>query len=285
MGNATGPQRFALEHVRQLEEFWPQVRDGDPEGVHQARVATRRIRAALPLTWGLPEGVPDMFRSLGKRLGRARELDVTSALLTDLELRLPNAAAAIGALREEIEPRRQRVRRRLIKALDGINVRALGRAIASAPRGTARVTRIWHPWERALRGEVQRRAADVGHAIDRASGVLIPRRLHDLRIATKKLRYAMEIGLTSGVLRNGVALQTLKRVQDVLGQLHDRQVLARCLKRASLDAAGLREGATILDSVLSMESSRLHGKYLRLREELVACLSNGRRISVQRSAA
>ena len=70
-----------------------------------------------------------------------------------------------------------------------------------------------------------------------------PRALHDLRIAAKRLRYLLEL------TGPGEAVKPLKRLQDVLGEIHDCDVhlpAVRVLARESpeREARGLRTLAT-----------------------------------------
>ena len=93
------------EEVATLESYLSAVRDGDPEVIHQARVATRRIRELLPLT---AEGrrsdtvdeLADEFRSVGRSLGAVRDADVQTALLRSLETRIPGATPTLVLLRQ-----------------------------------------------------------------------------------------------------------------------------------------------------------------------------------------
>jgi hypothetical protein len=48
MHEPSTPKNYTLSHLRQLQENWPVVQDADVDGVHEARIVTRRIRAVLP---------------------------------------------------------------------------------------------------------------------------------------------------------------------------------------------------------------------------------------------
>ncbi|HUF47098.1 MAG TPA: CHAD domain-containing protein, partial [Vicinamibacterales bacterium] len=70
--------------ARALRRHLRRARDGDVEGVHQARVASRRLREMLPLA-GL--AAPDEVRALtrvvrrvGRLFGPVREIDVSRAI-------------------------------------------------------------------------------------------------------------------------------------------------------------------------------------------------------------
>jgi len=60
----------------------------DVDAVHDARVATRRFRAALPFVYTAPQPIADELRRIGRALGGVRELDATKDLLTRLESRI-----------------------------------------------------------------------------------------------------------------------------------------------------------------------------------------------------
>src|SRR5688572_4338706 len=82
----------------------PGIREGNGGAVHDARVATRRLRALLPIVMaGLPEeqreATSATLRRIGRALGGARDADVSVKQLKALELRIPFAARAITTLR------------------------------------------------------------------------------------------------------------------------------------------------------------------------------------------
>ena len=95
-----------------------------------------------------------------------------------------------------------------------------------------------------------------------------------MRIAAKKLRYAIEIADESGAAPCGDTLKVIKRVQDALGRLHDLQILQHHV--AAVGAAPRRRrstpdaGLAILSRLIEDECRHLHGRYVaqlpRLRE-------------------
>jgi CHAD domain-containing protein len=265
MRQSSNPQKFVLEQLHDLEELWTRVRDGDGEAIHQARVTTRRIRAGLPHIRGVSTEAAEGIRRIGRKLGRVRELDVMTELLRHLQPELPEAANVIAALQQRVAQLLERRRRRLIKALDDINLGRLRRHLASAPAGLAIISSLWHDWRRDVRRELRRRAFNVHAAIERASGVYMPNRSHDVRVAIKKLRYTLELAMATGFSMNRALLSELEAAQKVLGHLHDWRVVAQEIQHLDV-GAGLARGRAVLDSVVNVESSRLHRKYLRLRE-------------------
>src|SRR5262245_58652192 len=91
------PISLLREQVHILGSQLEAVRDGDADGVHQARVATRRIRELLRLTAdgrrnGTADELADEFRLVGRSLAAVRDADVQATLLRSLETRIPGAA-------------------------------------------------------------------------------------------------------------------------------------------------------------------------------------------------
>ena len=80
------PATVLQSEIDALLGYLPLVRDGDVEGVHGARVVTRRLREALPLfARSFPDDVRRVKRIVkraGRRLGSVRELDVMDAELS-----------------------------------------------------------------------------------------------------------------------------------------------------------------------------------------------------------
>ena len=100
---------------------------------------------------------------------------------------------AIAKLRQLLRQERQRLHADMCNQVARVDVDKLRRrAVAAAARRTeARVARdpkrVADAQERAARRAVRLRAA-----IDNAAGLYLPDRLHEVRIAVKKLRYALE---------------------------------------------------------------------------------------------
>ena len=82
-----------------------------------------------------------------------------------------------------------------------------------------------HSWRSALALRIARRARRLDTAIADAGQIYAPEALHDVRIATKKFRYALEIADESAAAPCKETLRVIKRVQDALGRLHDLQIL------------------------------------------------------------
>lgn len=269
LGGST--QRYLSRHLECLRSQWSGVLDADIESVHQARVATRRIRAALPLLPHATRADRRFFRDTGRRLGKVRELDVLDAQLDELEDKVPSTTAGLAAVRRDIRERQERARRRMVKALMRVNLRAVDQRLVH-PGFTAHVTSYWYDPADAMRREVivasDRAAASIGHA----GGVYMPNRLHSVRIELKKLRYDVEIADGMRVVNGGELLPELKKSQDRLGRLHDLQVLLSALeaRHAREDEGSVARELSVLEAVVAAECRALHLKYKENREQLLA---------------
>ncbi|MBM4244815.1 MAG: CHAD domain-containing protein [Deltaproteobacteria bacterium] len=118
----------------------------DPEGVHDMRVASRRLRAALKVfaPWLAPEDlarIAPAVRTLTRALGRVRELDVLRLRLSGLGTHAtPPRAIAIECVDARLARQRRRARARMMAAfakvdLDRLDAR-LQRLVARLERDT-----------------------------------------------------------------------------------------------------------------------------------------------------
>lgn len=261
--------------VATLDAAVPAARGGEPVAVHQARVASRRLREVVPVLEPVaPSAVSagEAVRRVTRALGPVRELDVTSAIYaewTAASPRHPLAHAAVGrtlararataivTMRRTLSPA-QLARLRL--ALDALGGEAAGVAVAEvAATVQARVT------ERARR---------VVRALDRLGILYAPERLHAVRIAVKQLRYALEVRGRLRRVPTAASLRHLRAVQETLGRAHDlhvlgehlRQVEARLVTRSRPAAADLGRLAAEIDDACRA----LHAVFLRRRVALRA---------------
>jgi CHAD domain-containing protein len=259
----------------------PAVRDADAEGVHAARVATRRLREALPLfVRSHPDDVErvcELVKMAGQRLGRVRVLDVMDEELARRAGRMPMAMHAIGAARRTVARRRDAARRRMIKTLDRLQLDGRGR-LRLRPRGYLRrafAGGTAHGWPEVLRARIASRAEDLRLAIDHAGGVYFPNRLHSLRVIIKKLRYSVELAGLSGLWHCEEAVGELKKAQETLGRIHDAQVLLESMDRLMGDDKVEGREVALLKGDLEGDIAERHAKYLaqrvRLREACTAC--------------
>jgi CHAD domain-containing protein len=244
----------------------PRVRDGDPDAIHQARIATRQLRELLPLLHQDRRRLQtsmDVARTAGRALGRVRELDVLSSLLRKYEERVPATASATTAARARLAGQQDAARRWLIKRLDAIDFQPLrtaaGRSSFLTPHRGA--------WKNVLRDHLATHARNAREALHHASGVYLPNRSHSLRIRVKRLRYAMEAAEHTGLFRAPEALEDVKRVQARLGQIRDAHLLRSGLADW-LGSDSHSDAARTLTGVLDAEVQRRQQQFLLMRDTL-----------------
>jgi CHAD domain-containing protein len=119
-----------------------------------------------------------------------------------------------------------------------------------------------------------RRTRQLRAAVSAAGEDYAPAPLHAVRIAVKKLRYALELAHELKVLPSQRAITQLKGAQEMLGTMHDMQVLSERLVRtiAALPADAPVDTARALDRVrtlLDTRSREQHARYLLVRSRLV----------------
>ena len=118
-------------------------------------------------------------------------------------------------------------------------------------------------WDEVLAAQLRERAGTLRAALDRAGGVLFPNRLHGARIAMKKLRYAIEISIATGHRELDDVLRPLRKSQELLGRLHDLDVLSGALRA---------EDAMRLIPFVDFQRRRVHQRYLSRRAAVIeAC--------------
>lgn len=208
----------------------------DPDAVHDLRVALRRCRAVGAV---MEEVDPDpawremrkLGRKLFRQLGELRDTQV----LEDW----------VKTLSQETDP----IRQRLLRNLGARENELRAAAVRVANKFDEKA---WKKLERTLRGRARlvppdRLAAEY-LALERleaakelhaqAQRTEKPKAWHELRIGVKRFRYTVENLLPA---RYEVWGADLKRLQDLLGDVHDLDVLAETLK----DDGGVPESAEL----------------------------------------
>ena len=250
----------------------PQALAGDDVGVHQARVASRRLREAVPvLSSGLHGSKAGKagrkIRRLTQALGTVRELDVTLTLIDEVGTRPGVSKNALSEVRAHVMAEREERRRMMRERLEHVNMPKLERRLESVRRAVA-ASSPEHAWRSALAERLVTRARRLDNAIEAAGQIYAPEALHQVRIAAKKLRYALEIADETKAASCTPELRLMKRVQDALGRLHDLQVLqhhvGEVAARPQPRRAAGDPGLAMLSRVVEDECRLLHAKYIAL---------------------
>jgi CHAD domain-containing protein len=278
------PSRYELLQKR-LDRFTRMlhgVGKGDERALHRTRVASRRLRELLPVLQLEGKVAGELGRRLRKviqRLGRIRELDVTLMLVEELKATGHYDADALERVGSAIRQERERAREELLAKWPAREIRRVGSKLAdladtleSSDNRSQAVTRGLR-W--AVDARIHRRGSELKAAIEDAGAVYLPERLHAVRIALKKFRYAVELASEiASDKRLRIDLRLLKRNQDLLGRWHDRQVLIERARhvQASLtppSASGVRRLDRLV-TTLENDCRRLHARYIRESGAIVA---------------
>jgi CHAD domain-containing protein len=271
--------------VDPLVRVLPAMEQGDVRALHRARVASRRLRELLPMLQLDHEASRKLNRRLKKvttRLGSVRELDVLLLLIDELHVSGRARSAALARVGVAVARDRDEARKRLTSRLPVDDIRRLARKLERVVSElqvleiTSSKTAV-RRWRWAVDAQVAGRAARLATALEAAGAMYLPERLHAVRIAVKKLRYALELSMQLAGEKSGADLRALKRAQDILGRMHDLQVLIERVRhvQASLAPPNVtvwRELDALMASVED-DCRRLHARYMRLRDTLMALTS------------
>jgi len=250
-------------------------------GLHRARVASRRLRELVPilqLDHGAARKLIRRLRKVTTRLGTVRELDVLLLSIDELQVAGCGAGSALGLVGMAVSKDRDRARKRLDGRLPMAGVwrlaRKLDRLVARLQIEEASATRAEERgWRWAVDARVARRATRVEKAIEQAGPLYLTDRLHDVRVALKKLRYAAEVQAEIQGVRPSPLQRLLGRAQDLLGRMRDLQTLIDRVRQvqASLAPPTLVEWRDLDALVLSLEDDcrRLHARYMTIRDQLL----------------
>lgn len=265
------------QRLVQLLQAMPAAQAGDEDSVHQARVASRRLREALPVLGATAKGgvlarAKSRVRRITRALGPVRELDVTLSLLAELEGKGAAPARAIQRVRSAVIEERQKRRRAMLDEISPSRINKLRAKLVkvAAPSSLRESERDALADTRA---QALTRAKKLRDAIDFAGGIYLADRLHRVRIEAKKLRYALEIERELTHSRATGRLIRLKHQQDLLGRIHDLEVLIEHTRevQAGLPAKNRRAMSELnrLIRALEAECREGHAEYMRGREALI----------------
>ncbi len=248
---------------------------GDVDGVHDLRVAVKRLREAVRVFRRLTPGkeraqvlrIADEFNDA---LGRVRELDVLITDVRALHDQVPDGQVILSVLLDVWAEERRRAHVEMVSAWD----RALGRG------------RLFQKLRRLARAAKKRKkdvanlpldqfayyavAARLERVLQRVDGAQNPEdltALHRLRIAVKRMKYTMELFLTIfPALASPYSVVT--DAQEALGLAHDHDVLRSALQQY-FENTGL-SGATTTAGILQVVDRRREELYAAARERAAA---------------
>ncbi|MCX7010079.1 MAG: CHAD domain-containing protein, partial [Kiritimatiellaeota bacterium] len=264
----TGYRLLAARYIRRQAKQLAEQLDGlraaeDIEFVHRARVATRRLRAALRMFDGCFARKQlrrwrKAIRRTTARLGSARDRDVQIELLCGAlsTLNARECFPAISRILVRLERDRERLQRKVVKAVDRLEAKGVLREMRRATKAILREAAVpaaaeprdvqtpaaYAQTERHILRQLDAPEvyAQTGRHILRQVDELLEHqdslanpdereRHHAMRIATKRLRYTLEIARPVYPGRLEETVEAIKRVQSLLGDVHDCDVWAEHL--------------------------------------------------------
>ncbi len=208
--------------------------------VHDVRVALRRLRTALrdfvqvidekPL-----KRVKNDLKKIAGLLGAVRDKDVAIIALQELAGQSPDVfiKEGISELTEDLKASREHAHSRLRRTLESISLDELRKRFSDRIEDSLRQQELFSPGSLSEAGRTVIKArlqefCNDGPAIyEPFDGV----QLHDLRIAAKRLRYAIELfGVCWGDEIAEFASE-LAKLQSHLGEVHDCDVWTTILTK------------------------------------------------------
>jgi CHAD domain-containing protein len=247
-------------------------------------VASRRLREVVPvlqLDRDVAAKLGRRLRKITERLGVVREFDVLLAIIDKLTDRRRYPEGALRRVAAGIAEHRGHARQRLLAKVpvDDLHrvvakLQKVARSLESEDAGLPARGTPPRSWRWAIDARIARRASTLNTAMSQAGGIYFAERLHEVRVAVKKLRYALELSAEIAGLKSTPDLRQLRRVQDILGRLHDLEMLIDRARQAQAsltppNVTAWRE-LDVLIAALEDDCRRLHGRYMSERDAAAA---------------
>jgi CHAD domain-containing protein len=267
------------QHVRWLLAHDPATRLGtESEGLHQMRVATRRLRAVLRAAQ--PVLVPDWATALhseltwlSELLGQGRDLDVQIAYFNgeavglDARDRKP-LAQFVAQLRSQ----RERVQQVLLSELRSARYLELIRRLQVAVQEPSVVESPV-----TLRELAKQEFKKLRKAIRRLGASPSPAKLHAVRIKTKRARYAAELAVWSVGRPASRFMKRAEAVQDLLGS-HQDALQAEVYIRAFLKQSTNVRAGFVAGRMVERQRQRRHDVLNQMKPLVKTLIKRGKQV-------
>jgi CHAD domain-containing protein len=229
----------------------------DPEAVHQARVATRRIRSTLRTFSGLldqewTDRLRDDLKWLANLLGEVRDTDVLLERFSEHLAALPADDAKGGRrLLDRLADQRDQARKRLLGAMASDKYAQLLEDLVAAAAAPALLPGADRPAAEVMPPLVAKPWKKLRKSVGKAGDDPPDHELHQIRIRAKRARYAAEavepvIGKPAEDFADAIA-----DLQGVLGD-HQDAVVGEAWLRGAAASAG-RDVALVAGLLIAAE--------------------------------
>ena len=257
--SSMGELAFAVlrRHLGVLLAREPGTRLGDDvEELHDMRVATRRLRAALDLFVDVLPARATLLRSelgwLAGVLGTVRDLDVQLARMDEMDSWVAPAdttdpRSPLQELRRVLEVERTGQRALMLEALESPRWERLASGLTTMARQgpSKRQVAARQPAALIVPDLVAARHQAVAKAARKAKRTGIPDDFHRLRIRGKRLRYSLEFTSAVYGARTDRFVRRLAQLQDQLGLMQDAEVATNRLRDLAVEVGSTLPPATI----------------------------------------
>ena len=259
--------------VASLMRHDPGVRLGDdPEDVHRARVATRRLRSQLRTFRGILDAewatnLRNDLRWLGSGLGSVRDKQVMARRFRARTTALADEdAPVIAELSGELEAESEEARARLVLDMRSDRYVDLLERLVDASRAPALTTDAQQPAATVLPPLARRDWKQLEKGVSRLPQAPADRDLHRVRILAKRTRYAAEAAEPIAGKNAARFAAAATALQDVLGDHQDSVTAQRWLRSAGQGARAFVAGA--LSAIERESASRDRVAWPRLWKKL-----------------
>lgn len=231
-----------LTHLQALADEVEGVRSGskDTEFIHRARVASRRLRATIPLfDTCLPKKKVKVWlkgiRKVTQALGQARDSDVQIEKLENFYEKIQEKTYQPGVSRLilRLQQKREKMQTPVVEVMDWlVNTNFIEKMHNRLQPIADRKTAVYLYTPTLYQCSLQAISRQLEQFLAYEPVVNQPENieeLHKMRIAAKRLRYTIETfaPIYSNQLKPHV--QGIRKVQDLLGDIHDCDVWAAFL--------------------------------------------------------
>jgi CHAD domain-containing protein len=206
----------------------------DPEGVHSMRVASRRLRGAMRdfMPYLRQRGLTPVLKrtkSFAAALGEVRDQDVAIIALEKIQKQAPDGvSSALQLLIDERKERRNESRQNLNSILVANEMKQSKSEFMSriekataARRAPAKAELTYSKMAATVILDRLKELEKLSESLYRPFEI---ESLHDMRIAAKRLRYALELFQQCWGRSLQTFAKTAARLQTALGDVHDCDV-------------------------------------------------------------